>query len=54
MTDCQPDEFGYISTHQWFYDRMRMSGEPYRECRRCNRIEVYYCDDLEAERAMGG
>jgi len=51
--DCQPDEFGYISTHRWYYARTQFGGEPYRECQRCRRVEVYYLDDLEAERAAG-
>lgn len=53
MTDCQPDEFGYISKHRWYYDRLSRSGEPFRQCQRCLRVEVYYLDDLEAERAAG-
>jgi hypothetical protein len=53
MTDCQPDEFGYITKHRWHYDRSTMSGVPYRQCRQCNRVEVYYLDDLEAERSAG-
>ena len=35
--------------HRWSYGRLPRSGEPYRECIICARVEVYYLDDLAAE-----
>ena len=48
--DCQPDEFGYITKHRWHYDRLPNTGKPYRQCRRCYRVEVDYLDGLLAGR----
>ena len=41
------------SQHDWIYDRLPRSGEPYRQCTICSRVEVYYLDDLIAEQEAG-
>lgn len=39
-------------SHVWTYDKARRSGEPYRHCSSCDRVEVYYLDDYLAEEGL--
>jgi hypothetical protein len=50
---CDKDNGSVYAGHTWHYGTARLSGEPYRNCEQCDRIEIYYCDDLELERELG-
>jgi hypothetical protein len=50
---CNREDGDIYAGHDWTYGVGRLSAEPYRECRNCSRVEVYYLDDLELEREMG-
>lgn len=50
---CEKDNGSPYAGHTWRYGTAHFSGEPYRHCRKCERTEVYYLDDLELERELG-
>jgi hypothetical protein len=50
---CKQDDGSVYAGHDWHYGKARLSGEPYRCCETCSRVEIYYCDDLELERELG-
>jgi hypothetical protein len=54
MAKCSKDNGSWDAGHTWYYSAGRWSGEPYRVCDGCQRLEAYYCDDLEFEQLMQG
>lgn len=54
MGACSKDNGSWNAGHTWRYYRSRWGGEPLRGCDSCDRVEAYYCDDLELEEIMLG
>lgn len=50
---CDRSDGSLYAGHRWSYGVGRRSLEPYRECDKCKRVELYYLDDLELEKEMG-